>query len=384
MWASRSPRRPSRRSPCSPSGRCTRSSPFGTWGSAANTQLDQLALLQLASVTGIAGVSFLVYWVAASLEALLDRRERPRVRHAAAAVLTVLVVIAGGQARLAVSGARSEDTVRVAAVDTDATLAGLPLPDPEEVRAVDDALFHRSREAARAGARLVVWQEAGTLVMPEGEPAFVERVRELARTERVHVAAAYIVPVALDPLLYENVSLHVTPEGRVAHRYLKHHPVPGEPAVPGRGPSPVVVDEVIGRVSTALCYDYDFPRLGLHHARLNVDLVTLPSSDWRGIDPLHTEMAAVRAIEGGHSIVRATRFGRSAAIDPYGRVRASHDWFDRGTRVMTAELPRRGVTTIYAVVGDAIVAASGAFVLLLVAMARRRRRALAPERRAVT
>ena len=43
--------------------------PFGTWGLAGNTQIDHLGLMQLASVTGVHGVSFLVYLVAASVEA---------------------------------------------------------------------------------------------------------------------------------------------------------------------------------------------------------------------------------------------------------------------------------------------------------------------------
>jgi apolipoprotein N-acyltransferase len=59
-------------------------------------------------------------------------------------------------------------------------------------------------------------------------------------------------------------------------------------------------------MSGALCYDYDFPALAAQHGSLGVDLVALPSSDWRGIDPIHTQMAAVRAIEQGVSIVRST------------------------------------------------------------------------------
>ena len=358
---------------------CHAALPLGTWGAAANTQLDHLALLQLASVTGLHGVSFLVYWVAASAEATID--ERARWRHAAVALATVLVVVSAGQLRLAASAARDTETVRVASVDTDATFGATPeLPSRESIARADDALVDRTRSMARAGARIVVWPEGATLVQPEDEDAFVARVVALAREESVALVVAYVIPTSLDPLRYRNEYVLVTPRGRVAHRYAKHEPVPGEPAVRGTGPLPVYVSPELGRVSGAICYDYDFPRLGREHARLGVDLVVLPSSDWRGISPLHTEMAGVRAIEGGQSVLRSTRFGLSAGIDPYGRFRAAHGHFDPGPRTMLVDLPRHRVATVYAMIGDTFPIASLAFVFIALVLALRRRYAASPWR----
>ena len=79
----------------------------------------------------------------------------------------------------------------------------------------------------------------------------------------------------------------IRPDGEIDHVYLKHEPVPGEPAVRGMEPM-TVVETPLGRASGAICYDYDFPYLAARHARLNVDIMALPSSDWRGIDPIHT------------------------------------------------------------------------------------------------
>jgi apolipoprotein N-acyltransferase len=60
---------------------------------------------------------------------------------------------------------------------------------------------------------------------------------------------------------------------------------------------------------------------GRWHARQGAELVVLPSSDWRGIDPAHTLMTRVRAIEGGFSLVRSARWAASGAFDARGRVR---------------------------------------------------------------
>ena len=105
----------------------------------------------------------------------------------------------------------------------------------------------------------------------------------------------------------------------MVYSYLKHEPVPGEPAVKGREKLEVTT---IGGINLggAICYDYDFPYLAREYGKIGADIVALPSSDWRGIDPLHTRMAAFRALEQGHSILRSTRFGLSAAITPYGEI----------------------------------------------------------------
>lgn len=329
--------------------------PYGTWGSAANTQLDQVALLQLASVTGLHGVSFLMYAFAGALEACLA--DRGRWRHALAAATVVLGVVCMGQLRLALASDSAGTVARVATIDTDARFGGLPLPDRRALDAIDAALFARTIDAARAGARMVVWPEAATLVEPGDERAFLARASALAGAQRIRLVAAYVVPLRRAPLLYRNKYAMIAPSGRVEHTYQKHHPVPGEPSVMGRGPMPVAVDGALGRVSGAICYDYDFPRLGLEQARLGVDVVALPASDWRGIDPIHAQMALLRAIEGGHSVVRATRMGRSIVIDPWGRTLASHSDDERGSSTLLADVPVHGVGTVYEQIGDSFIVA---------------------------
>lgn len=325
--------------------------PFGTWGSAANTQIEQLALMQLASVTGLHGVSFLVYTFAAALESLLAGPSRRRVRVFAGVVGLIATVTVAGQIRLVSSTAAGGERNRVAAVGTDSHVGQGPMPSADEVETVHQGLYARTRAAARAGASIVVWTEAATMTEQADESAFLEEIAAIARKENVTVVAGYVVPISLTPLRYLNRYAFVTPRG-IDHVYDKHQPVPGEPAVAGTDPMPLYESAELGRVSGAICYDYDFPRLGLRHAALDVDLVVLPSSDWRGIDPLHTQMASVRAIEGGHSLVRSTRFGLSAGYDPYGRVRGWLSAFDAGDRVLVMSLPRRGVTTIYGICGD--------------------------------
>lgn len=345
---------------------------FGSWGALAYTQTDLLPLLQLASVTGLHGLAFVIGMVAAAGEDWLARRDAGSRRRLVVAAIAAVAVTLAGSARLALATGRAAEVVTVAAIGTDWTGAGLPLPDASERARIEQGLFARTRTAAAAGARLVVWPEAALPVLPEDEPAFVARVAALARETGATVIAASIVPHSFDPLVYANGLVHARPDGAIDHAYYKHHPVPGEPAIAGTGPLPRVEVPGVGVVSEAICYDYDFPRLALGHATAGVDLVALPSSDWRGIDPIHTQMAAVRAIEGGHAIVRSTRLGLSGGIDPYGRIRGWLSHFDDDRRILLVALPRRRVETLYARLGDWLPLACGGLLLGLVALGRRR------------
>lgn len=66
---------------------------------------------------------------------------------------------------------------------------------------------------------------------------------------------------------------------------------------------------------------------------------------------IHDDMAIVRAIENGVSILRPTRLGTSLATDPLGRVLASSDYFVGDDQTMLATVPTEGVPTAYSLPG---------------------------------
>ncbi len=324
--------------------------PLLSWGALAQSQVENLPLMQLASWFGLAGVSFLIHGTGAALESALagDAGARRLVLSWMGAVLAVHAV---GSARLAAFSSQGRETVVVAMIDTPSDIGGPVAPSPEQVRAWNTTLFERTRRAASGGAELVVWTEAATLVDPAEESDWRQQVSRLAKETAVELVVAYVVPLSWAPLTYENKLVWLRPDGSEAFDYLKHIPVPGEPAVAGTGPMPVV-QTTFGRASSAICYDYDSPALGHDQAQLGADLVAVPSSDWRGIDPVHTQMAAVRAIEGGHSVVRSTRWGLSSAVDPLGRLVSWGSSLDESDGVLLGRLPRAGVRTPYTVLGE--------------------------------
>ena len=101
----------------------------------------------------------------------------------------------------------------------------------------------------------------------------------------------------------------------------------------------------------------------------------LPSSDNLGVDPFHTQIAAIRAIEGGYSILRSTRMGLSAGIDPQGRIRGWLSANETVERILITTIPREGIWTLYSKVGDLIayLAVLGVLVLTGFRVSRRKK-----------
>jgi apolipoprotein N-acyltransferase len=338
--------------------------PFASWGVAAYTQADNIALMQTVSLFGMAGLSFLIYWINIEITNTLTQQNTNRnSKLIPIAVLFILIVF--GSFRYDLSKAKSVDTICVSAVGTDSEAGGLPLPSDKKNVQDKISLFNRTKESANKGAKIIVWNEAALYTLQKDEPEFISSITKLAIQSKSSLIASYIVLISLEPFKYENKYLFIDSTGSIVYTYHKHEPVPGEPSLKGKELLQVIkINET--NVGGAICYDYDFPYLAQGFGKLNADIVVVPSSDWRGIDPLHTKMAAFRAIEQGHSIVRSTRFGMSAAISPYGEFINQMSSFDKNDKIMLANLPTKGVTTLYSILGDSFIYCCILFVLFFI------------------
>lgn len=341
--------------------------PLASWGVAAYTMHDNMSLIQVVSLFGMAGLSFLIYWVNASIANVIIKR-KTTISTFQLPLMVLFLLIVFGSIRYDMSKANGADTITVAAVGTDSKASGLPLPTKERTEQTRKALFNRTKTAAEGGAKIIAWNEAAIFIKPEDEKEWIKDIKELAAELNITLVASYVVPISQAPLKYENKYQFIDSLGNISHSYLKHQPVPGEPAV--QGSSPLEVAALKGtKVAAAICYDYDFPYLAKGYGELGADMVILPSSDWRGIDPLHTEMAAFRAVEQGHSVLRSTRFGLSAAISPYGEMISQMSSFDDNDKIMYAQLPSKGVTTLFSIIQDSFVYLCMGFLLSFMAIA---------------
>lgn len=337
----------------------------GAWGSLAYTQYGNLPLVQVVSVTGVWGPGFLIAWFASMVNWAWEREfawSKVRVGVGLYAGVLASVLLFGG-ARLALFPPRAT-TVRVAAIVTPREIearfsacestSGIDWECVREASAAaQEDLLARSQQQARAGARIVFWQEGAVYVLQDDEAALIQRGCELARREELYLGMAVgTVPQGFPDQPLENKVVLIDPAGIVRWEYRKFKLVPGvETSVPGDGVIPVL-ETPYGRIATVICFDLDFPDYVRQAGQSGVDLLLAPSNDWEAIDPLHTHMAAFRAVENGCSLVRPTGHGLSIAVDYQGRVLAATDYFATEDPVMVAHVPIRGTRTLYAAMGD--------------------------------
>jgi apolipoprotein N-acyltransferase len=318
---------------------------LGDWGSFAFSQPGLLPLQQVLSLTGISGLTFLVFWFGAVVNwAWESGPDWRKVRRGMAAYAAVLIaVLLYGGLRLALFPPRSP-TVRVAGLTE---LRGEDAND-----AFKDRLFARTRVCASAGAKIVLWPEAVIDIDPADKEPLLSRACEEARAAGIYLLVTYYEKRTSPPGdRGRNSAALIGPGGQVLWEYVKAHPVPGSTDLPGKGRIPVV-DTPYGRIGSAICYDLDFPALVRQAGRKGVDIMLDPSWDWRAIDPLHTEMAAARAVENGFSLVRQTAEGLSIAVDSQGRTLTAMDHFRTAGRTLFADVPTAGTRTLYALAGD--------------------------------
>lgn len=382
-------------------------SPLGTSsGLRAITQTDNLPLLQLVSVAGPYSIGFLIGWLATTINLVWEERARARARKAAAIYGCILLLtLFGGAARLAFASP-PEEYVRMAGITPSmraqetarAMIANQPVDhsrpavpdemkaatgffsskdelertDPATARAaygvVYEDLLAGTREAARAGAKVVIWSETAAAVQSAAElPDLLAKVGELAREENIYINVAVGEPFA------RNQTHLVGPDGAALWAYDKNYPVPVlEPVPPRSSPIPVA-QTPFGRLSNVICFDGDFPALN----RVDSDIMMIPGFDWPEVGRMHTLKAArLRAIENGYALIRIAYHSQSAAFDRLGNVLATQDTTGPDRHIMYADVPAKGSRTLYNRTGDVLGWLSCAGVLVAIVAVLFRRRAI--------
>ena len=335
----------------------------GTWFSLAYTQYGNLPLMQVASVSGIWGISFLVTWFASMANDLYENEfcwSRIRTLLCVYTAILVAALIYGG-ARLSLFQPDSATTKVASILSVHKSFTDILFnPGMKGKEAIGNQmqkeqtdLLKRSKEAARQGAKIIVWQEYAISVLKKDEASFVNRAGDIARREGVYLIMALAIrPPELPNQPWENKLIWLDPEGNTIREYKKSKPAPPlEPIPAGDGIVPVVTTP-FGKIAAVICADQNYPGLVRQAGRAGAGLLLVPSLDWKAVSPLHTQMGVFRAIENGCAMVKATGAGLSIAVDCQGRVLSALDYWNTNDRVMYSHVPTEHCTTIYQLIGD--------------------------------
>lgn len=336
--------------------------PFSTYGSFAYSQFSSTYLTQIVSITGMWGVTFLVSWLASTVNWIWEEAVAwQRIQRGVAVYGGVmLIVLLYGVLRLAFFLPQPGTARLHGIVETDYTrydwetrLWPLSATDREEFRAQMTPVYERYLQAtvreARAGAQIVAWPEVAVEGFRQDLDGVLAQAGEIARQESIYLAVGLNIIGPDSGSEGENRLVIFDPRGEVVVNQLKY----GCGSAKLYGADIQTVDTPYGRLAGVICCDLDYPYVVRQVSQKGVDILLVPSFEPTPSNLVaHSQMVSFRAIENGVSIFRPTSQGISLAIDPFGRTIGSMDATRVDERVFVAQLPNQRVVTVYAVVGE--------------------------------
>jgi apolipoprotein N-acyltransferase len=306
---------------------------MGTWGFIAYAYFKQPWLIQPVNIFGIFGLSLINtlfgYALGQYTLAWFDKRWQldPDIRpvdHRKARnwlVGTSLAFLGWIILSLIMLGKPTENKIRVAAIQPDYKSLWTEAEEernyltPERFQQVSDQTYERlisqTKEAAKLGARIIVWPEGGLAFDPQQKNTL--ELKKLAADTNAYLVLAYGVED-------RNEVTILSPDGKFLGTYGKNHPVTfvGEKSTT-QGTYPTYTTD-LGELGTIICYDMDFTDTARNVARNGADLVAVPSGDWPGIAEKHYAHLVFRAAENRTAMIKVDRSYDSVVIDPYGRI----------------------------------------------------------------
>jgi apolipoprotein N-acyltransferase len=341
------------------------------WIPLGNAVVTLLPIAQIASFVGVYGLSWLLALLNASFAIAAVTTGKRRLAAVALAVALVAVPSLWGAARMNDNQlTRSGEPITVGLIQ-----GNVPQGekwDPGRATEIFGRYLAMSRQAAAAGARVLLWPESATPFYFDEDAAGAEAVRRLVRETGVQLLFGTDEIERGSPARYYNSAFMLDGGGATAAVYRKIHLVPfGEyvpfgtlltfvgPLIesvasfsPGERVTMLPVNEHMA--TTAICYEVVYPHLIREGVLQGSELLTTITNDaWYGESSAayqHFELASMRAIEQGRYLVRAANTGISGIVDPYGRLVARTKLFETTSVVGEARFLRE--RTLYATIGD--------------------------------
>ena len=365
------------------------SSTFGwtgvPWGRLCMGQSEYLPVLQSASLLGPYFVSFLILLVNGLLAyAIFNNHAKSKAM--IAATLACIIVISNLLLGVGLINRKDEErvAVKVAAIQGNVEMDA----DGSTVKELLLVYGNMTREAAAAGAKIVVWPESIFPYRMNRYSVLQEFVSSLAAECNITLIVGALYDGG-DEKTYNTLYM-VSPDGVISDNlYHKRHLVPFGEYVPMRelfmtlipplaelslgsdlspGEDTALFETEWGKLGGLICFDSIYEELTRASAKDGANLMMLPSNDsWWFNDSVETyqneAQAMLRAIESGRYLVRAGNTGISSIVTEHGEHMAFIEPMEKGIAIAEVEMCTQ--TTLYTRIGNLFVYLCIAFVLLI-------------------
>ena len=327
--------------------------PSGSYGTLIHTQ-SALPLLQFVSITGIWGVTFLITWTASITNWLWDNYFEKSKVYLTFWVFGIpfLSIIFWGQFRL--THAIDPMTVRIASINSTKAEYYHRMKTNYDtlVEKANEGFLNNCDIAAASGAKIVFGRETIISLPANKEDDFIEKAKSTAMGDSIYLGLPMqVIPKRFPDENPENKIIWISPMGEILFTYHKAKPTYSGECDKGDGIIKYF-DSPFGRISSAICFDMDFPSLIKQTGEMDIDIILVPGSDWQEITPYHTYVASVRGIEHGFNMVRAVFKGFSASFNYKGQLISSNNFFKTDEVILYSDVPVKGKRTVYSALGD--------------------------------
>ena len=323
-------------------------SPHGTAGSIAYSLPGFHSLNQIASVTGIWGITFFVMLVPSALATgwHFRRSVKKMLNSVLLPAAIVAVMLTYGTFRLAGNYGDRSFVVGLAATDT--SVRHFKSTTLAETYPVVQAYQRRAAELAAQGAALVVLPEKFVGLVPATDSTVYSLFQGTSNAYRVTIVAGFN---QLQSPENRNEAVVFSP-GTNLLRYEKRYFIPGLESSYLRGDSILVFPFHGASVGVEICKDMDFPGWSRQYGRRGARVLLVPAWDFVVDAILHSDMAIMRGIEEGFSIVRCAQEGLLTISDWKGNVLSSKESFNSDEVLILDTVPIGPGKTIYSEAGD--------------------------------
>jgi apolipoprotein N-acyltransferase len=335
-------------------------------------------LAQIASATGVYGIAFTIVAVNAGLAGVIGAWPNRGARRVALRGLGLAILPAFASAIYGTNALRAApDPATVPGLREIAVIQGNVSIDRRwrsDFHAKNLGVYLKLTHEALVGGEpsLVVWPETSMNFFVEAEPRYRADIMSVLR---VSTASLLVGGPSGDgdklPPYYNSVFL-IDSESGVQQRYDKEYLVPFSEYFPAAsfdwmrrridgartfepGPArPPPLETAIGRVGILICNEAMLPEVARDRVRDGAEILVSPSNDsWisgRAFAEHMLAVVALRAVEYGRYVVRASTAGPSAVIDPWGRVVSRTD--ASTAAVLRGRIRPERALTLYARLGD--------------------------------
>ena len=209
-----------------------------------------------------------------------------------------------------------------------------------------------TKKAVAGGAKILSFQEFAMVIQQEDELRLREDYQRIARENNTYLSITYAFFGKNEK--GENKHLFIDGDGVILLDYTKRYLLGmgpfGETGVFKKGPEIIQsVETPYGRIGISICRDMSFPTFMKQAAKAGVDIMLSPSYDW---PKSPSAWYLTSTIENGFSFVRPTYNGYSYAADYHGNELAHMDSDLSEDGIMYADIPVRGITVPYPILGD--------------------------------